>query len=287
MPLLEALLAGTTQGLFYGLLAAGFSLTFGVTRTFNLAHGELVILGAYAGLWLNASLGAGPLLAAILAAPAVAAWAWPARALLSRVTPPYELKALTLTFGLSLLLQDLMLLLFSADYRFLRWEAGAAGWRLLDVPISAARLTAAAAGGALLLALHLFLQRTRPGRALRATCQDARAAALMGIPVGRMQVLGLALGGGLAGAAGPLLAGLQYVTPTAGVPLTVIALTLTIAGGVGRTDGLALAGLLFGLTEALVVALAGPAWREAWLFGIFLLLLQGRRIGILRGRQGS
>ncbi len=287
MPLLEALLVGTAQGLFYGLLAAGFSLTFGVARTFNLAHGELVILGAYAGLWLNVSLGAGPLAAAALAGLAVAAWAWPAQALLSRATPPYELKALTLTFGLSLLLQNLMLLLFSADYRFLRWEAGDAGWHLLGVPVGGARLTAAAAGAALLLALHLFLQQTRPGRALRATCQDARAAALMGIPVGRMQALGLALGGGLAGAAGPLLAGLQYITPTAGVPLTVIALTLTIAGGVGRTDGLALAGLLFGLTEALVVAFAGPAWREAWLFGALLLLLQGRRTGLLRGRRGA
>lgn len=285
MPLLEALLAGAAQGLFYGLLAAGFSLTFGVARTFNLAHGELVVLGAYAGLWLNASLGAGPLAAAAVAGPLVALWAWPARALLSRATPPYELKALTLTFGLSLLLQNLMLLFFSANYRFLRWDAGEAGGRLLGAPVGAARLTAAAAGAVLLVALHLFLQRTRPGRALRASCQDARAAALMGIPVGRMQVLGLALGGGLAGVAGPLLAGLQYITPTAGVPLTVVALTLTIAGGVGRTDGLALAGLLFGLTEALVVALAGPAWREAWLFGMLLLLLQGRRTGLLRGRR--
>ncbi len=286
MPLLEALLAGTAQGLFYGLLSAGFSLTFGVARTFNLAHGELVVLGAYAGLWLNVSLGVGPLAAAAVTGIAVAAWAWPARALLSRATPPYELKALTLTFGLSLLLQNLMLLLFSADYRFLRWDSGGAGWRLLGVPVGAARVTAGAAGALLLLALHLFLQRTRSGRALRATCQDARAAALMGIPVERMQILGLALGGGLAGAAGPLLAGLQYITPTAGVPLTVVALTLTIAGGVGRMDGLALAGLLFGLTEALVVAFAGPAWREAWLFGALLLLLQGRRTGLLRGRRG-
>jgi branched-chain amino acid transport system permease protein len=287
VPLLEALLAGTAQGLFYGLLAAGFAITFGVARTFNLAHGELVLLGAYAGLWLNASLGAGPLTAAAVAGPALALWAWPAQALLSRITPASELRVLTLTFGLSLLLQNLMLLSFSADYRFLDWGTGEVVWRPLGVSLGADRLTAAAAGAGLLLVLHLFLQRTRPGRALRATCQDARAAALMGIPVERMQLLGLALGGGLAGAAGPLLATLQYVSPTVGAPLTGIALTLTIAGGVGRADGLALAGVLFGIAESLVVALAGPGWREAWLFGALLLLLQGRQTGLLRGRRLS
>ncbi len=272
------------MGLFYALLAAGFALIFSVVRVFNLAHGEFILIGAYLGYGLWIGGGIGPL------------WSIPGAALLSilvgliaykvisRATEPFELNSLVLTFGLSLFFQNLLLILMTGNYRIIvsRGLEGSLG--LGPIRVSIGRLVVGGLSLISLVALSFLLTRTRLGKAMRATSQDREAASLMGIDVARVDLYAFAIGAGIAGMAGPLYATLHYIQPAAGIEATLIALILTIFGGVGRMSGLIIGGLIFGLAEALAIALIGIHWREFLAFLLLILLLRIRSIGLLPGR---
>ena len=285
-PVLQAAASGLLAGAFYGLIACGFALVFGVARVFNLAHGELLVAGAYLAERAWAWGQVHPLLALPFAALLMGAVAASGQGLLRRVPPgpDLELRVLVLTFGDSLLIQSLLQAAFASDYRLIvirGWDAGV-GPPILRLP--AGRLVAGAVGVAILLALHLLLTRTTFGKALRAVSADREAASMMGIDPGWADRWALALGGALAGAAGPLFAALHYVTPSAGVDATITALILTILGGVGQMVGLLWAGLGFGLAEALAVVWLGAQWREAFALAVLLGLLRWRSRGLAAGR---
>jgi branched-chain amino acid transport system permease protein len=274
-------------GAFYALIASGFALVFGVARVFNLAHGELVVVGAYLAERAWAWGRVNPLLALPFAALLVGAMAACGQPLLRRVPagPDLELRLLVLTFGGSLFIQSLLQAAFSSDYRLLiipRWDT-AMGPSMLRLP--AGRLAAGAVGVAVLVALHAALTRTRFGKALRAVSVDREAASMMGIDPAWADRWALGLGGALAGAAGPLFAALHYVTPSAGVDATITALILTILGGIGQMLGLLWAGLAFGVAESLAVAWLGAQWREAFALAVLLGLLRWRGRGLAAGRR--
>lgn len=283
--LLEVVIAGALMGALYALIASGFALILGAARIFNLAHGELVILGAYTayGLWVAFALP--PILTMPLAALLMMPLALSLKGFLSKMHEPFELHALVLTFALSLLLQNAMQALFTSNYRVIAIPAFDETMALGPVKVSRGRLLAGASSLALFFGLSVFLHRTFLGKAMRATSLDREAASLMGIDPKKMQLLTLLLGGALAGLSGPLFAFLHYITPTAGVEATIIALILTIFGGVGRPVGLLLGGLLFGMVEALAVFLVGASWKEAFSFLFLLLLLQQRPFGLATGRR--
>ncbi len=278
--LLEASVSGALLGLYYAFLASGFSLMFGVTRVLNLAHGELLLLAAYLGYYLWKVLGISPLLAVGVSVPLLAILGPPLMELFARVGPRgprFELRALTLAFGLSILLQNLLLLAFTSNYRLITWTPLQQGITLGPVFVERGRLLVGVLALASLALVHTLLTYTDTGRALRAVAQEPTGAALLGIHVQRVERLGFTLGAALIGLAGPLLGSLQYLTPTAGVHQTVVSLTLTILGGPGRMHGLLLAGVLFGIVEGAIVSLIGPSWREAWTFTLLLVLLNMKR----------
>ena len=283
----QALVAGAANGCFYALLAASFGLILGISRALNLAHGEFVILGAYVGYGLWALTGRDPLLflpvAAIALLPLGLLWA----RLLTRLGEPVELQSLVLTFGLSLLLQNLMLGLFRADYRLLVVPALERSLAIGLVHLNWGRILLAAVSLAAVVGLHLVLTRTRPGRAILATSLNREAAALMGINVDRIARLTFLTAAGLAGATGLFFATVHYVHPTAGVELTLLAIILVILGGIGRLSGLLLGALALGLTEALTVAFTAPRWRELVVALLLLGALLARPRGLLPGRSHS
>lgn len=282
--MLEAAASGLITGALYALLASGFALVFGVTGVFNLAHGDLVILGAYLGesLWRAARLS--PILAMPLAALPAMLLALAARPLLARVGEPYVLRALVLTFGASLLLQSGFQATFTADLRLVAVPAWEGGIQLLGVRVARGRLLVAGMAFGILTLLHLALTRTFFGKSLRAVSLDREAASLAGINPTRVDCMALALGGAVAGAAGPLYAALQYVSPSAGMGPTLTAIVLTIFGGVGSMSGLLAGGLLLGLAEAVAAWAGGGFWRDLLSLGMLLLLLRWRRGGLVRGR---
>jgi branched-chain amino acid transport system permease protein len=214
-----------------------------------------------------------------------------ARALLARVREPVELNSLVLTFALSLLAQNAMLAAFTADYRLIATGGVTAERGLFG--LAPGRVAAAGLAVVTLAGLHLFLARTRWGAALRAVSRDAETAGLMGVDTARLGAWSFALASGIAGAAGVLFATFHYLQPAAGVEITLLAVTLAIlreawgetssrAGGIA---GLLAGGLAVGLTESLVVAWAGPRWRELVTALVLLAVLVAR--GRVLGRTAS
>jgi branched-chain amino acid transport system permease protein len=270
-------------GALYALLASGFALVLSVARTFNLAHGELIVLGAYIGEWLWRTAGLSPLAAMPLAALPCGALALASRPLLRRLGEPFVLRALVLTFGLSLILQGILQDAFSADLRVIALPAWEEGIRLLGVRLPAGRLIVAAVSVSLLLVLHLAWTRTFFGKSLRAVSQDREAACLAGISPRRVDGIALLLGGLLAGASGPLFAAVHTISPAAGQGPVTLAIVLTILAGVGRIGGLLVGGLLLGLAEALAGWFGGAMWRDLIPLGLLVGLLRWRGSGLVNG----
>jgi branched-chain amino acid transport system permease protein len=284
MALAEDAIAGLLGGLFYALLAAGFALTLAVARAVNLAHGESVVVGAYVAFLVQAGLGLPVLLSLPLAALAATALAAGTARTVAWARSADPLVVLVVTYGLSIVLQNLLAILLTPSYRLLTAPALQHGLPFGPARVSASRLVAAGLGLAAVAGIGALLHATRLGQAMRATSQDPTGAALAGIDVGRMRRLAFLLGGALAGFAGPLFGLLHYVQPFAGPPVTILALTVAVLAGIGRVRSLLLGGVLLGVGEALAVAAAGTEWRELILFSLLLLLLHTRGRGLLPGR---
>jgi len=276
----EAVVGGLITGTFYALLASGFAVILGVTRVFNLAHGDLVILGAYVGERLWHLAGWSPILVMPLAALPPLLLAVASRPLLARVGEPFVLRSVVLTFGASLLIQSTLQTTFTADFRLITPPAWDRGISLFGVRVAAGRLLIAATALIVLGLLHLLFTRTFFGKSLRAVSLDREGAALAGIDPVRVDRFVLGLGGALAGAVGPLFAAIQYVTPSAGIGPTLTAIVLTIFGGVGSIGGLLVGGLLLGLAESVAAWAGGALWRDLTGLGLLLLVLRWRGVGL-------
>lgn len=285
MIFLQLLINALSFGSFYALVALGFALIFGVTHAFNLAHGELILLGGYFAYFLVKSLHL-PFLSTL---PACMLFLTIAAVLLQkllrRVKAPYELNTLVVTFGLALVLQNVMLILFTADYRLLPSVTLPFKLTILDLKITEAQMMDIAVSLVATTALHLLLRKTFLGKALRATIQDREAAKLVGINVGRMSLIAFMLGGALIGLAGPLYARTAYLQPAGGTEATLIAIVITIFAGVGRIRGILLGGWALGVTESLSVYLLGSGWRELVSAVLLISLLVLQPEGLLPRRS--
>ncbi|MFQ5857934.1 MAG: branched-chain amino acid ABC transporter permease [Anaerolineae bacterium] len=279
----QSLVNGALIGCFYALIAVGFAMVLGVVRVFNIAHGEFMVIGAYVGYWLWSAHGVNPVLAIPAAMLLVAVVGWLTYRVIGRMGEPRGLNGLVVTFGLSILLQNAMIGAFAADYRLM--ASGRLGDSLVlgDIAIGYGRLIIALLSLAVIGALHWFLNGTYLGHVMRATTQDRDGAMLMGINVERVDIWAFTLGAALAGMAGPLFAAMNYVHPAAGRPATVIAIILTILGGVGQVRGLLIGGVLLGLLEAATLLAFGPQWREPVFFIVLLALMAARPRGLVRG----
>ena len=284
-PWAQILATGFSLGSFYALVALGFSLIFGITRAFNLAHGELIVMAGYLAfaLWkfyqVPFLLTFGPCLLAMALAALLLCL------LLRGLKEPYALNTLVVTFGLALLLQNLMLVLFSADYRLIRPELANFTFLGTDFPISFNQISLVLLSLLATGAVHVLMHHTFLGKALRATIQDSEAAQVAGINVKRMAFFAFGLGGMLIGLAGPLYGENMYLYPTAGTGATLIAIILTIFAGVGRIRTLLLAGWLLGLAESATILTLGSRWRELVAAAVLLVLLALRPEGISARRH--
>ena len=284
-PWAQIVLTGFSLGSFYALVALGFSLIFGVTRAFNLAHGELIVVAGYLSFALWKFYQVPFLLTFWPCLLAMALAALPLCLLLRGLKEPYALNTLVVTFGLALLLQNLMLVFFSADYRLIRPESVNFIVPGTDLAISLNQVSLVLLSLLATGAVHVLLHHTFLGKALRATIQDPEAAQVAGINVKRMTFAAFGLGGLLIGLAGPLYGQNMYLYPTAGTGATLIAIILTIFAGVGRIRTLLLGGWLLGLAESATIMTLGSRWREMVAAAVLLALLAFRPEGIAARRQ--
>jgi branched-chain amino acid transport system permease protein len=282
--LLPQLLHGLVFGAALGLLALGLTVIFGLLGVMNFAHGELYMLGAYAGIavigavhsfWV--ALIAAPILVGVVAAATEMATLRP----IYRREPLY---GLILTFGLALVFREGARQIWGGDMRrILPPVTGSTP--LLGMTYPNYRLFLLAASSLLLLALWLFFTRTRAGIVVRAAVQDAQMLDGLGVNVRRVFTLTFAASGALAALAGLLLAPIFTVYPQMGVEMILLAFIVVILGGMGSMGGSVIAAFVIGVTQSLFSLWMNPQRVSIAIFGIMILVLIVRPRGFL-GREG-
>ena len=285
----QNLVFGLFVGSLYGIAAVGLSLVFGVMRVLNVAHGELLMIGGYVSFWLFTIVGVDPFLSLLVCVPVLFLLGLILeKGLFGRVTRLDEetkiKNSLLISFGLTLILQNLAIQLWTADERSIRPTYAGTGATVLGVVLPFTRVADLLVALLAILVLHLFLRRTYIGKAIRATAEDWEAATLAGIDVRRTYLVTFALGTALAGAAGSLVSVGYSITPTIGLAWTLKALVVVVLAGLGSIFGAFAAGLLLGVAESLSVFAIGAAYREVVGLVMFLLVLLLRPQGLF-GRR--
>jgi branched-chain amino acid transport system permease protein len=283
----QLIFSGMLIGSIYALMSIGLTLIFGVLRIVNFAHGEFLMIAMYGSWAMTKYLGLNPYIAIVAVVPAMFLFG----ALIHRliITPGLDKPHLVLVFatmGLSILMQNVALMLFSAD--------------LFDVPpLLAGRpftigpfyakpelLIGFVVAVACTLALRFMLKASYLGKAIRATVQDSEAAQLMGIPVPRIFLITFAGGSALVGLAACVMTPLFSVFPTVGLNFVLIAFVIVVLGGMGSIEGALLGGICIGVVQSLSSYYVAPAYGQMFFFILFLLVMIFRPAGLL-GRKGE
>jgi branched-chain amino acid transport system permease protein len=275
--LAQLLVNGILLGGLYGLMALGMALVWGVLSIVNLAHGAFIMLGAYCVYFLFTELGIDPFAALPIAMVVMFVVGYlTQRLVINLIIRSAMLNTLLLTFGLNVTLTYLAQLAFSADFRTINPSYAGANVTLLGVTIPLVRFGAFLTALMLAGALWLLLERTRLGRAIRATAQNLTAARLYGVNPAQLYAVTFGLGAALAGAAGGLYGVVSQVTPYMGATLTAKSFVISIMGGLDNPFGIILGGLFIGIAEALAAIYLGPTFTDAISFGLLVLMLVAR-----------
>ncbi len=282
MILFQYLANGLILGGLYACIAAGFSLVWGVLSIINLLHGSFIVLGAYIAIYSYADFGIHPFLSVITAGAALGAIGYVTQLIvINRVVAQSVLVTLILTFGLELMMNNAMLVAFTADYRKVILDNSLGVAELGNVFISLDRAASAAIAFLLILGVWLCLRLTTIGRAIVAVRFDREAALLMGIDVKQTYAITFGIGAALAGAAGSLLSVSFPFSPLSGPLFLSKAFVICILGGVGSVPGAAVGGLIFGLLESFGAVAFGSEYALTLAFIVLILLLLVRPHGLL------
>jgi branched-chain amino acid transport system permease protein len=282
---LQALYSGVLTGSLYALIALGLALVFGAMRIINLAHGEIVLVGAYVAYACEAALGINPLLAIPVAIVVLAAAMALTFALVDRIERDRELNSLLLTFGLGVMLTNAMLLVWKADIHSTRSTWLQDSIVLGSLYSSRAELVFFLASVALIAALWWWLRRTWAGRTLRAAASNRAAAELMGIDPRRIELISFVVAGVLAAFAGVAIYCVGVIQPNLGAGLTIKAFIITVLAGLGSMPGVLVGALLLGVAETLTTTFASSALQELAGMLLFLLVLFILPGGLFGGRR--
>jgi branched-chain amino acid transport system permease protein len=254
----QTVVSGLLLGGIFALVAVGLTLIFGVMKILNFAHGDFLMLGMYFAFFLSVMFGIDPYLSALLSLPVFFGLGWVIQSYLIRpvLAAPESIQIL-LTVGLSLLLQNLALFLFSPDFQSLRVSYGGNTMTVLGVSISYVRVVA---------------------------CAVAISASLgmaVGINVDRMYNIAFGLGIACVALAGVLMTPFFYIAPQVGLPFTLTAFVVAVLGGLGSLPGALLGGFIIGLIESMgEILMPSPSMKQIATFSVFLLILLLRPQGL-------
>jgi branched-chain amino acid transport system permease protein len=295
--LLQQTINGLSLGAMYALLALGFTLVYGILELINFAHFNVFMVGSFIGLWTLQALGIngqsviltglpliGVMVLTLLTTMTISGALGVAIERLS-LRPLRNVKGpapMITTIGVSYVLFNIILLSVGADSKNypnplppIQFAIGDAVLRLREILIWVLALL-------LMLALHVFVQRSKLGRAMRATAQDPEAARMMGVEVDRVIVIAFFVGSALAGAGG-LIFGLYYnfTSFIIGFTAGLRAFTAAVLGGIGNIPGAMVGGIIIGLIEAMGGQFIATAWTDVIIFSILVLVLVFRPAGLL------
>ena len=283
----QALINGIALGGMYALLVLGFSIIWGVMGVINLAHGEFVMVGAYLAWMASEFWDVDPFVSAPVVFLVMVLFGYVVqRLLVNRVINRSSLVSLLVMFGVSIILQSIMKIVFSADFRLANTDLDGA-WRLTDrltIPVTRFWVLVVAVG--VTAGLSLFLGRSRLGKSIRAAAQNREAARIVGVDVPKVYAVTFALCIGLTGVAGALMSPLLAVQPFQGPPLTLKAFAVTAMAGLGSVRGALGGAMVLGLVEAMLALYVDRIGTNLAVVASFVLLVAAlllRPQGIFKG----
>jgi branched-chain amino acid transport system permease protein len=284
--LVQTLINGILQGGVYAAAAVGLSLIFGVSGILNAAHGELVMLGAFATYWLVTLYHIDALLTLPMSFALLFAFGWALQYfLLNRTLGRPLLLSLLVTFGISLILVNAALRLWSGDYRMLRIPYFQQSLILGEFIVPLSRVVACVVAVAMVAGLSWLLASTRLGRMIRATAQDGEMARMLGVNPRTVYAVTFGIGSGVSGVAGSLVAFYTPVEPNMGLTYTLFAFAVVVLGGLGYTAGVIWGGLALGVAQALTETYLEAGLSLLVAFALLYAILRFMPAGIMgKGR---
>jgi branched-chain amino acid transport system permease protein len=278
--ILEDAINGILMGSIYGLTALGLTIIFGVLKVINFAHGSLLMVGMYAAYWAVALSGLHPYLVLIVVIPVMYFFGYYLQDIVIKPIFKAEkdvrepITVIIVTTGIWYILDNLTLLIFGPQYRHLptnplRGKMLEFGEIMISVPKLWGFVAAIVTAGA----VYWFFQKTRTGRAIRATSLDREAASLMGINQYKIYNIAFGIGTATAGIAGVALVPFYNIFPTVGVLFDIKGFIIVVLGGLGSIWGAILGGIIIGLIESIAPQFMTATWTEAIVYGLFLFVL--------------
>lgn len=282
---IQAIINGLLMGSIYALVAIGLTIIWGLMEMINFGHGEFLMIGMFAAWWFSSQMGIEPLIlmfpvALVMYGGGVLTY----NGLMKRVQRGPIFTQIFATIGLLFVLQNGAVAMFTSDHRFVANTflinlSGAAlqvGGVRLGVPLALAALIALG----FFAALYLLIERTELGAALQATSENRDAAVLTGVKPERMFALAWGMGAALVAVAGVILANFYSISPVVGLPFTLIAYCIVAFGGFGSVLGTLVAALLVGVIQSVGMLYLPPAFRDATIFGSFIIMVLLRPQGL-------
>jgi branched-chain amino acid transport system permease protein len=279
----QVVISGLLAGSLYAMVALGLGLIFGVMRVLNVAHGPILMLGAYTTFWLFHWFELNPYLSLLVSMPLLFVVGVVIQGtLVRRVVDAPELSSLLLMFGVSIALVNLVQLGFTSDLRSVEYLTGS--FLLGPVAFSKSRVIAFAFALVITVGAFLFLQKTRLGKAIRAVSQSREVAQVCGINVQQIHMIAFGVACALAAAGGSLISVMVAIQPEMGQVWTFKSFLVIVLGGAGNYPGALLGGLLLGLVEQLSSLFLTTQVNEAVAYILLVLVLLVRPTGLLKGR---
>ena len=278
MQVIQVIINGILLGGIYALLGVGMTMMFGIVKLTNLAHGEFIIIGAYLSTILANAIGVDPILTIIVTVPIMFLVGMGLQSgLINRVMKIGSEPALLVTFGLSIILADAMLLIFSADAQRANVPYNTASLRIAQgLNISVLDLIVFCISLATIIVLSIFLMKTYLGRSIRATSDDTQAASLMGVNVNRTYAIAMGIAMATAAIAGMCVSMKWVYYPSSGGNYLLTAFGVVVIGGMGSIPGTLIAGLILGLAQVI----GGANYGQLIAYVLMVLFLAVRPQGL-------
>lgn len=288
--LIQAIILGALTGGVYALMASGQTLIFGIMKVINLAQGAFVILASYLTFSLFQMTGIDPFVLILITTPVMFVLGAATQWFLLRPLRQDDMVELSLlvTFAVALGLEGLMAIIYKTTYRTIQPGYENHSWTIRGYQVNEVRFYAFFLSLAMLAGLYLLLQKTKFGRAVRATVQNPMSAQLLGVNSKMVASFGFGLGVATAAAAGSVFGLISPFNPGSHYDLISRLLTIVVLGGLGSIGGSVIAALIMGVGSAMVSALASPIWSDFTFFIVLLLVLLLRPRGLFGARvRGS
>ena len=284
----QTLISGLSLGSIYALIALGYTMVYGIAKMLNFAHGDIIMVGAYAVIVAVMQLSLPPVIAILISIIVCAVLGVVIERLAYKpLRQAQPLTVLITAIGVSYLLQNVALLIFGSEQKAFPTILKLPAIKLGQVTIDGITLVTLGVTAIIMIALTLFINKTKLGKAMRAVSEDKEAAGLMGISTNRTITITFAIGSALAAVASIFYgATYVYIKPTTGAMPGIKAFTAAVFGGSGSIPGAMLGGVLLGLIEQFSKTYISTLWADAIVFGVLVLVLVVKPTGLL-GKQMS